>query len=78
MARGKGIPSYGELAYYQDLIDDVRDYAMGILAETDYYVNECGGMYRDGEIFAESIESQMMHMQATLNKIRSFKDNYDE
>lgn len=61
--------SYGELAVYQDAVDEVRKAAIAIAKETRYYQNEAGQIVSDGETFTAHIRPEIARMQRAMRRI---------
>lgn len=78
MARRKEGMSYGELADYQDLVEDVKANALKIAEMTDYYWIENGGLVCDGDVYSSQVKSMIYQIQQDLKGISQYCRKYGD
>ena len=68
--------SYGELADYEDAVEEVRLAAVAIAKETRYYEKENGMLVSDGQVFTSHIRPEIARMQKAMRKIDAMAKKY--
>jgi len=78
MPKEKEYPSWGHLIDYQGAVEEVSEIAKSMVEETDYYMNECGGVISDGEIYADHIREMIDKIEDQLEYIEKMARRFSD